>query len=259
MNSKAMWKREISMSELITFLFSRSLIIIAVGVMTTLLVGAVTRYCVTPQYQSFITLYVYTNPESKQMGSINNNDLLAAENLAETYEVILQSNQLADAIAKEVNRNLKTDDLTGHNLEQYVDVSTIEGTQMLKIVATTSDPEKSAVIANAYAKIAPKEIVRVTKAGGVEIVDYAEVSQQQSSPNLLMNCIKSFLAGMILAVVVLLIRLLRDTGLYTEEDVSKVSDLAVIGTIPNISIRKGNDAEQSFWKIKKVRVITNAK
>ena len=259
MNSKTIWKRDISISELVSFLSSRTLIILGIGVLVALMTGVFTRLFITPKYQSYITMYVYTNPESTQMGSINNSDLLAAENLAGTYEIILQSNQLSDAIAKEVNENLKTNDLSGSDLSKYVQVSTIEGTQLLKIMATTSDPKRSAVIANAYAEIAPDEIVRVTKAGGVEIVDYAEVPQRQSSPNFMMNCIKGFFAGLILAVVIFLIRMLRDTGLYTEEDVSKISSLAVIGTIPDISVQQETAAEDKLWKIKKVRVISNAK
>ena len=47
-----------------------------------------------------------------------------------------------------------------------VNVSVVSDTQLLEVVVTSTNSELACKIANSFAKVAPTEIVRITKAGG---------------------------------------------------------------------------------------------
>lgn len=145
-------------------------------------------------------MYVYNNPEmNTSVGTVNNNDLQAAESLAGTYTVILQSNVVYDAVADTVNGLHPSgirQPLTREDLQDIIHISTIDGMQILKISATTSDPELSYWIADAFAKVAPEQIVKITKAGAAEVVDQAESNPDPVSPNVLLDSLIGLAAGL---------------------------------------------------------------
>lgn len=62
-----------------------------------------------------------------------------------------------------------------------VNVSVVSDTQLLEVLVTSTNPELACKIANSFAKVAPTEIVRITKAGGVEVVDRPEVATEKSA------------------------------------------------------------------------------
>jgi capsular polysaccharide biosynthesis protein len=80
----------------------------------------------------------------------------------------------------------------------------------------------------------------------VEIVDYATVPRSPSSPNLTRNVVIGFAAGFIIAAVFFLLRAYLDTTIYTSEEVQKVSNCPVIGTVPMIVI---SSDEIDTWEV----------
>ena len=128
------------------------------------------------------------------------------------------------------------------------------GTKLIRVDVKTGDRLLSADIANTFAKYAPEEIVNITKAGGVEIVDYAVVPNSASSPNLTRNVILGFAVGIVLSAAFFLLRAFLDTTIYTSEEVSKVTQCPVIGTIPMIVI---GGEEIKTWEVSLREEIVN--
>ena len=65
----------------------------------------------------------------------------------------------------------------------------------LEVVVTTTDADFSCKVARAFASVAPTEIIRITKAGGVEVVDRPEVAMEKSSPRILFDTAVGFIIG----------------------------------------------------------------
>ena len=128
------------------------------------------------------------------------------------------------------------------------------GTKLIEVDIKTGDPVLSADIANTFAKYAPAQIIRITKAGGVEIVDYATVPKSASSPNLMRNVVIGFAAGVILAALFFVLRAYLDTTIYGSEEVHKVSQCPIIGTVPMIVI---GSEELTPWEVSLREDITN--
>ena len=199
---------------------------------------------VTPTYESEVSFYVYNSSNSTlQSGTINNSDLQAAESLATTYSKILASNSVLDAVLEDMNMS---SELSRKELSKMVSVSAVSNTQLLDVVVTTADPEFSCKIANSFAKVAPTEIVRITKAGGVEVVDRPEVATEKSSPRVVFDSALGFVVGVILAATVLIMRMLSDTTIYLPEDIERLTGVTVLGQIPEINVT--ND-KYSYWTL----------
>lgn len=236
-------RREVSLSQIFRYILSKLHFILLVGVILAIGVGIFAKFVVVPKYQTYTTMYVYTNPESMQIGSINNNDLLAAENLAGTYKEILQSNQVLNSVVQQIESEgvyVGDNKVTASQVDAMTHISIISDTQLLKVLITSEDPVLARSVASAFAQVAPKEIVRVTKAGGVEIVDYPELPKYPVSPKIANNCMFAFIIGASVSALVFIIKMIMDTTVYTPDDVSQITDLPSLGTIPKIA---GNSDE----------------
>lgn len=239
--------QQIQLSELLRLLLTKWYWIAGTGILGFLLVFACTKFWVTPQYESYITMYVYNNPEmNTSTGTVNNNDLQAAESLAGTYTVILQSNVVYDAVADTVNGLHPSgirQPLTREDLQDIIDITTIDGMQILEISATTSDPELSYWIADAFAKVAPEQIVKITKAGAAEVVDQAESNPEPVSPNVVLDSLIGLAAGLFLAAAWLIFRMISDTTICTADDIEDVVEVPLLGAIPKLSANDGKNSK----------------
>ena len=190
-----------------------------------------------------MSFYVYNSADNSSQGTINNSDLQAAESLATTYSKILASNSVLDSVLSDLRAETS---LSRKELSRMVNVSVVSDTQLLEVVVTSIDPELSCKIANSFAKVAPTEIVRITKAGGVEVVDRPEVATEKSAPRTVFDSAIGFVVGMILASVAIILRMMADTTIYLPEDIEKSAGVTVLGQIPDIHATNEN---AGCWKL----------
>ena len=240
---------EINLGDVFQILLSKWIYILLAGVLVAIVIGLVTHFFIKKKYTASTSMYIFTTAEQYQTGTISYSELNAADNLIKTYQVIIKSNSVLDVVAERFNAehpeyaawNIRASSLSG-----MISVSVPDGTKLIKISVTSRDPKLSADIANTFAKFVPDQIVRITKAGGVEIVDYATVPSGPSSPNLTRNIVIGFAAGFVLAAVYFLLRAYLDTTIYTSEEVQKVSRCPVIGTVPMIVV---GAEETTPWEV----------
>ena len=216
--------------------------LIIAGIAAAAVVYLAVSLLVTPTYESRVSFYVY-NSTSAQSGSINNSDLQAAESLATTYSQILVSNSMLDAVLDNLSpdRNLSRKDLSN-----MVEASVITNTQLLEVVVTSTDPSFACEIAKSFAMVAPTEIVRITKAGSVEVVDQPEVATQQSTPRTILDSAIGFVIGVMIISLLIVIKALADTTIYLPEDIEKTTGVTILGQIPEILV---TDDEHEFWSL----------
>ncbi len=248
---------EINLADVFQILLSKWVFILIAGLVAALIVGLATHFFIKKKYSAHTTMYVFANSEQNQTGTISSSELAAADNLIKTYQVIVKSNSVLDVVAERFNAEHPehaSRNVTASFLSRVTSVSVPTGTKLIQIDIKTENSVLSADIANTFAKYVPDQIVRITKAGGVEIVDYATVPRSPSSPNLTRNVVIGFAAGFILAAIIFLLRAYLDTTIYTSEEVQKVSNCPVIGTIPMIVI---GSEEVNAWEVALKEEIVN--
>ncbi len=214
------------------------------GILAAAGVYAVVTLLITPTYESKVSFYVYNSANNtQQTGTINNSDLQAAESLATTYSKILESNSVLDAVLEDLNVDGR---LSRKELSKMIEVSVVTNPQQLEDVVTSTDAQFACRIADSFGKVAPTEIVRITKAGGVEVVDHPEVAAEQSSPRTVFDSALGFVVGTIFASLMLVMRMLSDTTIYLPEDIEKLTGMTVLGQIPDINV---TDKNYAYWEL----------
>ena len=229
--------------------------VILAGASVGLIIFAAVSVLIAPTYESRVSFYVFNNTGSSQGGSINNSDLQAAESLAATYSKILTSNSVLDAVLNDLGADAG---LTRKALSRMTNVSVVSGTQLLEVVVTSTDPQFACRVADSFAKTVPTEIVRITKAGGVEVVDRPEAATDKSSPRTLLDSMIGAVIGMIIMSVIIVIRELSDSTVYLPEDITSAADVTVLGQIPAIE-PSGNTVQWELAEGGAVQYETNGK
>ena len=214
------------------------------GFACALIVWLITTFLIAPTYESRVSFYVYNNADKAAHAStVNNSDLQAAESLATTYSKILESNSVLDAVLKDLGDK---SDLSRKDLSEMID------TQLLEVVIKSNSAEFACDVGKSFANVAPTEIVRITKAGGVEVVDRPEVASEKSSPRTVFDTAIGFLIGVVGMAVALILKMLSDTTIYLPENIENISGVTVLGQIPEIDV---SGDEHTYWKLTKGGVI----
>ena len=250
---------EIDLMEVFQILLFHWIPILLIGLLCAGLTGLGTKLFVDKKYTATASLYVYTNPKATESGTITSSDLSAADNLIKTYQAIVKSNAVLNVISSRLNQEhpeYAEFNMTVARIKSATSVNVPSGTKLLEIRVVTTEPQLSADVANTFAQYLPDEIVRITKAGGVEIVDYASVPRSPSSPNVTRNVAIGFLVGAVASAAFFLLRALLDTTIYSAEEITKVTSCPVIGHIPHVEIT-GDAAE--LWTVSLKEEISHGK
>ena len=156
--------------------------------------------------------------------STDRNELCPAADCAVALEnMFLKAEQLGLSISEE-------------KLRERIDVTTVNDTEVISVSVSDTSPKQAQDIANTIADVLPDEFERVVKAGGVEVVDYAEEPDRPSSPNVLLNTFAGVLAGFLISCGIVFLREFFDTRVRDEEGLSEYFnyEIPVLGVIPSL-------------------------
>lgn len=208
---------------------------IAYVLLATVMMGAITgcftHFFIDPVYSSTVKMFVYSNPDRVSTNSsITNGEIDASKDLMGTYVDILKSDTVIDKVIEDLNLNISAD-----VLRSMVNTVIPENTQVFRVTVKSTDPYLAAKVANSIAKVAPDEIVRIVKAGGVEIVDKAKVAKKPSSPNMKKNILVGALAGFVISFLAIFVYELFDTTITKASDLEReFNEIPILGTIPKL-------------------------
>lgn len=238
---------EIDLGKIFYKMRNKFIYIIIFTIVAAIVSGLITHFCVKPRYSATTKMYVYSNTDRISTDStITSTELTASQDLVNTYIYILKSDTVLEAVIKDLDLNISLSALRSGISAQQADK-----TVAFEVTVTASGPKTAAKIANSIAKIAPKEIVRVVKAGGVEIIDYAKVPTKPSSPNLSLNITIAALAAMFISFVAFFLYELFDTTITSERDIIGEFDIPILGTVPNLE----NNTENSKYPSKDSKIV----
>lgn len=187
------------------------------------------------QYTSKISMYIYSNTNRTEAESeeITSLELSASQLLVSTYIVILQSDTVMEQVIERLDLNCSVS-----SLRSKISATAVNNTEVLSVSVTDTDPERAQQIANTIADVLPAELVRVVKAGGVEVIDYAKVPENPSAPNVRLNVLTGVLFGFLFSSGVIILRDYFNTKVKGEDDLVEEFSIPVLGIIPMLSSEK---------------------
>ena len=197
------------------------------------LFGTYHHFFVTPSYQADASIYI-TSTESV----ISFADLQMSAALTEDYATIIKSRTVMNRVIDELDL-----DLNYKQLRSLVSVHNPDSTHIISITVTCDDLELSRNIANAVMNVGIDQIYQTVGNGEPTIIDASEASAvEEVTPGILSYMMKGALLGAILVCAVLVIKMLTNTTLKTEEDVEKYLQIPVLAAVPYYQekrVRKG--------------------
>lgn len=202
----------------------------------------VSYYAIPPKYQASVSMYI----NNKQSGNDTNNNMLsvsdlnASAQLVKTYSVIIKSK----TVLKEVQEKAGVD-INLAALRKEISVGSVEGTEVLGVVVTDTDPKAAARIANAIIDVVPGYISDIVEGSSMKIIERSEIPEYPVSPNYKSITQKGFLVGFLLGMIVVLIRAMIDDSVKSEGDFQQW-DYPLLGSIPDFDskAKSGN----SYYK-----------
>ena len=194
---------------------------------------------ITPLYRASVSVYVNNSNSNQQVDYLTSSNLDASQKLVTTYINISKSDRVMDLVVEELNG-----DYTTEELREMFSAEQVDKTEIFRIYFTGPDAGETARIANAMAKVAPAEISSLVNGSSAQVIDYAKVPEKRYSPSYSKNTVLGGLLGCILAMAYLTVQFLLDVRIRTDEDLTALFDLPVLGQIPDVdtirdSSRKG--------------------
>ncbi len=219
---------DLNFRQIVTILWRKVWLLILVMVLFAAAAFSYSYWFITPLYSASTSMYVY-NQQNRTDSNITSSDLTTSQKLVSTYIVVLKSNSVLDKVSKELGYNY-----SAQQIRKMLSASSIDGTEAFEIKVTHQDPEVARTIANTISYAAPAEIIRVVKAGAVEVIDYATLPQDSSYPNIRLNTAIGAFAGLVAGILIALLMAMVDTTVRTEEDLTGVFEIPVLGVIPKL-------------------------
>lgn len=224
---------ELDLKELLNIFWSKKLQIILI-VAIFIVIGIIyTIGFVTPMYSSYTTLLLATvgstTGESSATNSITTTDITLNSKLVSTYSELVKSKKVLRQVISNLGIEINED-----SLRNNVKVSSVKDTELIQITVTNINPSYASKIANEIAKVFSEKVGEFYNINNIQIVDEAEVSTAPSNVNHTKDVIIFALAGLVIAIMYVLIANMLDTTIKTAEDIEKGFGVPVLASIPLI-------------------------
>lgn len=223
-------------TEFLQILKRRWGLIVVLTVVFGIIGFGVSKWLIPPLYQSDASVIVQLPPSSEKDAGNDYNQVSAAQQLANTYALIMKSDTVLNNVIK--NRNL-TISIT--ELQSDIQVSNIAQTPVIDITVRSREPQAAADIANEVIADAPSVINNTVSMGSLRIISPAKKADNPVSPNKVANAIISALAGLAIAVLSAFCAEMLNNTFTSGADIEKYLQYPVLAVIPYAK-RKPNHA-----------------
>lgn len=206
-------------------------------ILAAIVLAAGTYICiknfVTPMYKTHVSFCV-NNGSTNQ--SVTASDLATSQRLVLTYVEGLRSNTVLNAVSKELDGAVSAGAISG-----MMSADTGSETEIFRVYISHSDPVMAAKVANAIAEVAPEQIAKFIKGSSAEVVDWATIPTTPYSPNATTGALTAAVLGAVLAAAILCMLEILDVRVKGEDDLASISDIPVLGIIPDLTTESNKD------------------
>ena len=224
---------EIDLVELLYRLLEKARYLVLGALIGALIAGVYTLQFVKPTYQATSKLYIVNNKDSV----INLQDLQMSTNLAQDYIEVFDTFTVKE---NATNKLLQLCEANGvecpdKDVKVKVNVTNQNGTRILTVAATSTNPQIAMWKADAYAEAAQQfiaEVMRTDEPSTFERAEQVGIPENPVSPNKTRNIILGFIIGMVIAAAVVIVQFIVDDRVRNAEVLEKKLGLPVLGMMP---------------------------
>ena len=219
---------EINLKELIDYIKARVVLILFILLFVVVLGSTYSLFFKTPKYRSATTL-VLVSDNGEASTQTTQTDVNLNKSLVPTYSEIIKT----DAVMKQVIKNLALD-YTPAYLKSNVTVSTVNNTEIIKVVVTDPDKSLAADIANEIVKVFSNQIKSIYKLQNVSQIDVAAEAGSPYNINIVKDLVIYILIGLVLSFGLVFVIFYFDTTVKSSDEIENKLGLPVMGVIPKV-------------------------
>ncbi len=175
-------------------------------------------------YTAETSMYILANTSESQSQGANYTDLTASQLLANDVARLLES----DRVEKDTAAALGLEDLSAYD----VSVASETTTRVVTLSVTGPNAEGVADVANEMARQVSIVAQDVQVADSINVIDEAVSPDAPSGPNRPLYVAVALLAGLFMAVAIVVLMDMLDTRVRSSEDVEELLGIPVVGRIP---------------------------
>ena len=164
--------------------------------------------------------------EAKDNSQLTYNDVSVNQNLVSTYSEIVKSKRVLSQVINNLNLNY-----TYGALSNNIEVSSVTGTQIIKITVTDENSKTAMKVANEIGKVFAKEIPELYNISNVNILDTAEQPSSAYNVNITKQSAISLLAGLVLGLGVVFVMYYFDRSVKNASQIEDKLKLPVLATV----------------------------
>ncbi len=211
--------------ELMKLLRKHLKLVIVLPVLCAFVAGVVSWGFLADQYTATVSAYVLQKSD-QATGSTNYSDLSASQMVANDVAELAQTEDVKDKTAESLRMSSLKD--------VKISVTSATTTRVIQLSVTTNDADSAAVIANKYVETISD--IAQSKMGlqGVNTIDSAKTPIVPSGPNRPLYVAVAFLAGLFLAIAIVVVMDMVNTRVRTAEEAEELLGVPIIGRIPKI-------------------------
>ena len=237
------YEEEIDLSQIFEIIREKLVIFILICMVTCTIALCVTKFLMKEEYTATAKLIVVqkSNSSSAQQ-NYTYSDQQLSQTLASTYSQIIMSEAISDPVISNLDLFNKYE-IDSEEYEKIVSVSSANNTEVINVEVKTNDPVLSAEIANEVVRVFEEKIYDIMQIENVTTLTDAKVPTKKSGPSTLKNTAIGGILGLLICAVIVIIQLFTDTKVKTEDEVKKIFDYPIIGSIPDFEVRTGEEED----------------
>ena len=211
--------------ELFQLLKKHIKLVIALPVICAIAMGVVSFTMMDNTYTASTSMYILAKTDGSGQTSYYN-DLSASQMLSNDIATLLDSDSVKSGAAKELGLA---------NLNAYkVSVTSETTTRVITLAVTGDSPDGAAAVANAMAASVSKVAKDVDAAQAINVIDKAKIPEQPSGPNRKLYIAVAALAGLFIAVAIVVLLDMLNTRVRSVDDAVELLGVPVIGRFPYV-------------------------
>lgn len=215
---------EIDIGHILSILWEKILLIISTGIIVGLAGFLVSKFLITPKYESETKLYVLNRANDS---ATTLSDVQLSTQLTKDYQILVTSAPVMNQVIKELGLNMKASELAS-----TISVDTPSDTRVLQITVTSDNPKRAKDIADKVAQVSSKKICDIMKIEQVNVIEEGSLSEEPAVDTVQKWTLIGLALGIVLSCAVIIIRSMLDDTVKTTEDVEKYFDLSTLAVIP---------------------------
>ncbi|MFT8710280.1 MAG: Wzz/FepE/Etk N-terminal domain-containing protein [Sporolactobacillus sp.] len=222
----------ISLKEIAFILRKRMALIFCITLLAIAASACVTYFFITPKYDASTQILV--NQANDDNSLYTNNAVQTNVQLVNTYSVIIDNPSVLNPVIKQLDLKM-----SAAQLKNMLTVATEQNSQVFTLTAEATNGADAARIVNAVAASFKIRVLKAMNVDNVTILSPANVSADNTpvKPKPLTNLAIAAVVGLMVSVGLAFLLDYLDNTIKTEEDITQLLDLPVLGVVTEITSR----------------------